>query len=60
MVQRLESDPYVAFHKFRQVDVPELECDREGEKLDTALVYLEALLEVLVLFEECRIVDDDL
>ena len=58
--RRRDGGTHVSFGKFRQIDIPNFERYGEGEQLDTALVHLEALLEVLVLFEELRIVDNDL
>ena len=53
-------ETHVALDKFCEVDVPDLERDREREELDAPLVDLERLLEVLVLLEEGCIVDNDL
>lgn len=50
----------IALNEFGEVDVPDLESDGEGEELDASLVDLEGLLEILVLLQEGRVVDDDL
>ena len=51
---------HISFHKLCKIDVPNLERYGEGEELCAALIHLEAFLVVLVLFQESRIVDDDL
>jgi hypothetical protein len=50
----------VSLDELGEVDVPDFESDREVEELDTSFVDLETLLPVLVLFQESRIVDNDL
>lgn len=57
---RRNAGAYVSFSEFRQIDIPNLERHGEGEQLDTPLVHLKALLKVLVLFEELRVVNDNL
>lgn len=51
---------HVSFGEFGQIYVPNLERNREGEQLDTPLIHFKALFEVFILFEELRIVDNDL
>lgn len=48
------------FGELGQVDVPDLERYGKREQLNTPLVHLEALLEVLVLLEELCVIDNDL
>lgn len=55
-----EGRTHVALNELGQVDVPDLERDGEREEVDSSLVHLETLLEVLLLFEEGSVVDDDL
>jgi len=51
---------HVSLDKLGEVDVPDFEGDGEGKEVDSSLVDLEALLEVLVLLQEGSVVDDDL
>jgi hypothetical protein len=48
------------FGELRQVNVPDLKRYGEREQLNTPLIHLEALLEVLVLLEELCVIDNDL
>ena len=59
-IQGNNQNTYVSFDELRKVDVPKFERYGIGEKLDTTFIYLEALLEVFVLFQESSVVDDDL
>lgn len=57
---KYEEETYVSLDELRQVDVPDLKRNGEGEEFDTAFIHLETLLEVLILFEEGCIIYDDL
>jgi hypothetical protein len=50
ITRTLEFGAPIAFRELGQIDIPEFECDWEGEKLNSTFVNLEALLKVLVLF----------
>lgn len=51
---------YVSLDKLGEVDVPQLKGNRVREEFNTSLVHFEALLKILVLFQERRIIDDNL
>ncbi len=51
---------YISLDELREINVPYLEGNWEREQLDAPLVYFETFLEVLILFEEGRIVDNNL
>jgi hypothetical protein len=51
---------YVSLYEFREIYVPNFKRNWEGEKLDASLVNFEAFLKVLVFFQECSIIDNDL
>lgn len=55
-----QGSTHVSLDELGQVDIPNLKGNREREQFHTPFVDLEALLEVLVLFEERRVVHDDL
>ncbi len=51
---------YISLDELREINVPYLEGNWEREQLDAPLVYFETFLEALILFEEGRIVDNNL
>lgn len=51
---------YISLDEFREIDVPNLKRNWEGEKFNASLVNFEAFLKVFVFFQECSIVDNDL
>jgi hypothetical protein len=51
---------YISLDEFEEINVPYLEGNWESEQLDPPLVYFETFFKVLILFEKCSIVDNDL
>jgi hypothetical protein len=51
---------YISLNEFGEINVPNFKRNREREELNASLVNFETFLKVLVFFEECSIVDNDL